>query len=287
MFDICFRARVYLSGGFWVLFHNNRQEKEKKNMKRQLGFLGVALLFCVVQMAWAEETVNLSGNFRFKSQHISAGGFAYGEPALVSAAGVEWRKLRFEVIHFAKTPSHESDQLNLGLAYSWKSGMPGFDKSLDWEVGLALEDARDFFKNDRQEDFFNYFVKTALPFEFQGGKLIIAPFVKAEFYTPVNMGEGGHGGSYIWLGVDSTQNFEWCSLVQRLALLIDSGVYSADSGELLRYLGQLSWPLAKWLTFNFPIFEASVTLSEFTKYDRHDEFSYGGSFAFNHDLLGK
>lgn len=205
-------------------------------------------------------------SFTGKSRYIDPAGFLiYDKPAFVTTMGVEWEGWYFELYHLAGTADHQFDELDWCFGYNWDSSLPGTEKKLNWEAGFSLYDPRDYFSNEEGENFYDFYVKVGIPLLPEDSKQSLSPYVKLEFLTPVDKGDWGGGGTYIWLGVEHSIEFEKCSFVQDLAALFDSGVYDADSGQVVKYLGQLDWPVTEKCTISLPAVEVSLPLSSFSE----------------------
>lgn len=203
-----------------------------------------------------------------KNRYIDPAGWVFSSPVVGTTLAVEWKSFYFEIFHLTGINDHEWDEIDWSLGYLGESNLFQTEKKFNWEIGLSVYDPKDFFKNETGENFLDVFAKVGVPFAPEGCPLgsVFTPYVKVEVLTPFDKMEEVGGGTYIWLGLEhSAELGEYCSLNQDLAVLFDSGVYGGDTGQLMRYTGQLSWPVGEVVSINFPIVEFVIPLSHFSE----------------------
>lgn len=293
----CFLLAALLLAAIIVFFHLARvyADLAKKEIEKVIA-LAITFLFLALPVITTAEEVETEmekekSDFSFsvssdiKNRCIDPAGWVFNSPIVGTTVGVEWKNFYFQVFHLTGINDHEWDELDWSVGYLGESDLFQTEKKINWEIGLSVYDPKDFFKNSSGEDFLDVFAKVGVPFAPEGCPLKsnFAPYVKVELLTPFEETEGIGGGTYIWLGLEhSAELGEHCSLTQDLALLFDSGVYGGDSGQLLRYTGQLSWPVGEILKINIPIVEFVIPLSHFDEErdGRSNEIAFGAGISF-------
>lgn len=259
----------------WLLVRGG-EEKPKKTEKiiivTSLFFLTMALPVITTAEEVEAEMEKEKSDFSFsvssdiKNRYIDPAGWVFNSPIVGTTVGAEWKNFYFQVFHLTGINDHEWDEIDWSLGYSGESNLFRSERKFNWEIGLSVYDPKNFFENGSGENFLDVFAKVGVPFTPEGCPFesVFTPYVKVEILTPFEEKEEIGGGTYFWLGLEhSAELGEYCSLNQDLAVLFDSGVYGGDNGQLLRYTGQLSWPVGEILRINIPIVEFVVPLSHF------------------------